>query len=133
MFKSKSILLAIGVALSTSAIALPLEIQFTNETNIGLNTSVAGLPGRGIEANVTKNVFLGILQIGCHQAGVMHNCPIDFFDRSTGEKVASVRINTENLTLTSAPTIYGKYAESFFVSGWETSPITHIKISNKKA
>lgn len=133
MFKIKTIVLAMGFALSSSAIALPDSIDFTNETNIALNTSLAGLPGRGIEANVSKSVFLAILQFGCFQTGMQHNCPIEFFDRTTGEKVASVRMNVETLTLTAAPTIYGKYADSFFVTGWEASPITHIKISNKRS
>jgi hypothetical protein len=132
MFKSKSILIALGLSLSSAAIALPDSIQFTNDTEIALNTSLAGLPGRGIEANVSKSVFLAILQFGCFQTGQQHNCPLEFFNRTTGEKVASVRMNVETLTLTAAPTIYGKYADSFYVSGWEASPITHIKISNKK-
>ena len=106
----------------------PSFITFTNETPLSLATSIAGLPGNGIAPSVNKTVSYYFVNIGCTASGNPENCPIEFFDKSTGEKVATVFINALTATLNSEPIFYGMYGTSYQVTGWEQSPISHISI-----
>lgn len=107
------------------------EILFTNETPIALSTSIAGLPGHGIEANVSQAVSFDKVSLGCFFGGNMQNCAINFTNRDNGELVATVYINADTATLTQAPVFHGDYANSYQVTGWETSPVSHITIQAK--
>lgn len=129
--------LALGVVLAlgglafsaTASAAAPVsEITFTNETSIALDTSIAGFPGNGVDANTSKAVSYAKVAIGCWAGGNSYNCGIDFADRETGEKIATVYINAETATLTQAPIFHGSYGNEYEVVGWESSPITHITI-----
>lgn len=121
-----------GYLLSISvAQALPSEITFSNDTSLALATSISGMPGQGVAANVTKSVSYVLVSMGCYYSGFMNNCPIEFSDKSNGEKVATVYINAETATLTQPPIMYGHYANEYDVQGWETSPISHISIVKK--
>ncbi len=111
--------------------AVPTEITFSNFTDLALTTSIAGLPGRGIAPNIVKPVSYNIVNLACTFYNVTNSCPIEFVDSASGNKVASVYINSNTATLTQAPTFYGKYADLYEVLGWETSPITAITISKK--
>lgn len=125
---------AIGLALcsiATASIAMPTEITFSNNTDLALDTSVAGLPGNGITANETKAVGYNIVVMGCSFANAMTNCPIVFYNRANGDKVASVSINVQAAELTEPPTFYGQYGDNYEVSGWDDKPISHISINSK--
>lgn len=124
-------LIALGTLLSFSVHAAPTEIVFSNLTDLSLDTSVAGLPGNGIDSNVTKPVSYAIVSIGCNYANAMNNCPIEFYNRANGEHVATVRINAYEASLVEAPTFYGDYGNNYEVTGWETSPISSITIQAK--
>lgn len=125
--------LAADLCLATIANASPSQITFSNDTDLALITSIAGLPGNGIAPNVTKPVSFSIVTMGCYYGGVLNNCPIEFSDKSNGERVATVYINAETATLTQAPVFYGHYANEYQVLGWEASPISQISISRKFA
>lgn len=116
---------------STCQAEMPSFVTFTNETNLSLNTMIAGLPGNGIEPSVSKTVSYNLVNWGCTASGNPQHCPIEFFDKQTGNKVATVYINALTATLNAEPTFYGEYAALYQVSGWEASPISHISIVNK--
>lgn len=120
-------LLAAGSAHASA----PSFVTFTNETSLALGTSIAGLPGYGIDPLVTKTLSYNIVNIGCNYNNVADNCPIDFLDKQTGSKVATVYINASTGTLNAQPTFYGEYASQYEVMGWEQSPISHITIAKK--
>ena len=63
--------------------------------------------------------------------GNANNCPIQFTNKSNGESVATVYINSETATLNQAPVFYGNYGNEYVVTGWESSPVQHITISAK--
>lgn len=116
-----------------TAFALPSFIYFDNQTDIKLNATIAGLPGKPIPANTSNYaVPYALVDLGCYQKQLMTNCPIEFFDAANGQKVATVNINANEAFISQAPTIYGEYLNNFSVSGWDSKPISHIKI-NKKA
>lgn len=126
--------LFLGVLALTSAsyAAMPVsQIVFSNETAIALNTSIAGIPGNGIEANTSKPVGFEKVTMGCFWGGNMQNCGINFTDKANGQAVATVYINANTATLTQAPVFHGDYASKYEVTGWETSPVTHITIKEK--
>lgn len=129
--------LALGTTLLFSSIvnvqALPSFIYFDNLTDIKLNATIAGLPGKPIPPNTTNYpVPYALVDLGCYQKQLMSNCPIEFFDAANGQKVASVNINASEAYISQAPTLYGDYLSNFSVSGWDAKPLSHIKI-NKKA
>tara|TARA_R110002110_G_scaffold195770_1_gene405415 strand:+ start:11563 stop:11988 length:426 start_codon:yes stop_codon:yes gene_type:complete len=118
-----------GLFFSAATFAAPVsEIVFTNETLIALDTSIAGFPGNGVDANTSKAVSYGKVAVGCWAGGDSYNCGINFANRETGEQVATVYINAETATLTQAPIFHGDYGSQYEVTGWESSPITHITI-----
>jgi hypothetical protein len=117
---------------ASAANALPTDITFSNNTPLDLATSISGIPGNGVAANVSRAVSFSIVSFGCYVTGNMNNCPIEFSDKATGEHVATVHMNVETATLNQAPIFYGNYANEYEVTGWESSPVTHITI-NKKA
>ncbi|HET9843215.1 MAG TPA: hypothetical protein VFP93_00990, partial [Gammaproteobacteria bacterium] len=108
--------------------APPTEIIFSNFTDLSLNTSIAGLPGNGIDPMISKPVSYGIVTIGCNFAQALTNCPIEFRDRANGNHVATVRINAIEASLVEPPIFYGEYANRYKVTGWETVPIKEITI-----
>ncbi len=117
----------------STAFAVPSFIYFDNQTDIKLNATIAGLPGKPIPANTLNYaVPYALVDLGCYQKQVMTNCPIEFFDAATGQKVATVNINANEAFVSQSPVIYGEYLNNFSVSGWDAKPISHIKI-NKKA
>jgi hypothetical protein len=109
----------------------PAQITFSNLTDLALSTSIAGLPGQGIAPSVVKPVSYNIVNMACTFYRVVNNCPIEFTDKTTGAKVATVYINAATATLTQAPTFYGNYANLYEVKGWDASPITEISIVSK--
>lgn len=129
--KSKIAMLISGAIFAISASAVPAEITFTNNTSLALNTSIAGLPGNGISANETRSVGYGIVSMGCNFGNALTNCPIEFTDRNTGDRVATVYMNATTGALVSAPVFYGNYEKEYEVIGWEANPIEHITISAK--
>lgn len=121
--------LIVGGLFNTAASASPVsEITFTNETSIALDTSIAGFPGNGVDANSSKAVSYAKVAVGCWAGGNSYNCGIEFANRETGEKIATVYINAETATLTQAPIFHGSYGSEYEVAGWEASPISHITI-----
>lgn len=113
------------------ALALPSYITFSNETSLSLDTSIAGLPGSGVSPNTTKSANYITVSVGCYYGNVVNECPIEFTDRSSGARVATVYINSETATLTKAPEFHGSYGEEYEVTGWEASPVEHIRIVKK--
>lgn len=133
----KIIKIGLGISLLFSCIntaqALPSFIYFDNLTDIKLNATIAGLPGKPIPPNTTNYpVPYALVDLGCYQKQLMSNCPIEFFDAANGQKVASVSINANEAYISQTPTLYGEYLNNFSVSGWDAKPLSHIKI-NKKA
>lgn len=121
-----------GLVLPQSASwATPSQITFSNETDIAIGTSVAGLPGHGIAPSVTKPVPYDIVALGCNYSGQLTNCPIEFTDKRSGALIAKVMINAQNASLNAPPVFFGDYGERFTVTGWETTPLNHITISQK--
>jgi hypothetical protein len=116
---------------STCLADTPSHVTFSNETNLSLNTMIAGLPGSGIDPSVSKTVSYSIVNWGCTYRSDPQNCPIEFFDKQTGNKVATVYINSLTATLNAEPIFYGEYASLYQVSGWDASPISHISIVYK--
>lgn len=110
----------------------PTQIIFNNETPLDLATAIAGLPGNGIAPSTTRPVSYNIVLLGCNYSGRANHCPIEFTDKRTGDKVATVYINAETATLTQPPLFYGTYAQKYEVSGWEASPLSNISIIEKK-
>ena len=132
----KIIKLVLGTTLLFSSIntasALPSFIYFDNQTDIKLNATIAGLPGKPIPANTSNYpVPYALVDLGCYQKQLMSNCPIEFFDAANGQKIATVNINANEAFVMQAPMIYGDYLNNFSVSGWDAKPITHIKINKK--
>lgn len=126
------LLLVSGLFVSYSANAgLPSQVTFSNETSLSLATSIAGLPGYGIEPSVSKSVSFSMVNMGCNYSGSPENCPINFTDKATGQMVATVYINALTGALNSEPQFYGEYASSYTVTGWEDIPINHITIVKK--
>lgn len=123
--------LTAGLFFSSLALALPSQITFSNETSLSLGTSIAGLPGQGVAPNATKSANYALVSMGCLYGNVIHNCGIEFTDRSNGAPVATVYINAETATLTRPPLFHGAYGEEYDVTGWQTSPIEHIHIVKK--
>lgn len=115
-----------------TAQATPSYITFSNSTSLSLNTFIAGLPGYGIEPNVTSPVSYNIVSAGCTYNGVATNCPIEFYNRHNGEKVATVFINANTATLTGQPVFHGMYGEEYEVRGWEQSPLNRITIIRRE-
>jgi hypothetical protein len=136
--QNKLIQLAIGASFLfiqsiASATTLPTFIYFDNLTDIKLNATVAGLPGKPIPANTSNYpVPYALVDLACYQKNLLSSCPIEFFDAENGQKVASVYIQASEGSIGQAPTLYGEYLNQFSVSGWESKPVSHIKI-NKKA
>ena len=128
---AKLSILASTLLLGSIAVAVPTSIEFTNNTSLSLATAIGNFPGNGIEANVSRSVHYSIITLGCYSQGLQNDCPIEFTDRETGEKVATIRMNAETGTLLSAPTFYGKYANDYTVTGWDATPISHITINEK--
>ncbi|MGE3319956.1 MAG: hypothetical protein AB7I18_11745 [Candidatus Berkiella sp.] len=124
-------LLSATLLFSSLATALPTQITFTNNTSLSLGTSIAGLPGNGVEPNATKSASYSLVSMGCFFGNVLNNCPIEFTDRHSGAKVATVYINAETATLTRAPQFHGTYGDEYEVTGWQASPISHIYIVKK--
>lgn len=134
MFKNtmkKAQLILVSSIIAFTAHAAPSEIIFSNNSDLSLDTSIAGLPGNGIDPNATKPVSYGIVTIGCNFANALYNCPIEFYNRANGEHVATVRINALEASLVEAPTFYGEYGNNYEVTGWENTPITAITIQAK--
>lgn len=121
----------VGYLLISPAQAVPSQITFSNDTSLALGSSLAGMPGTGIAPNITKPVTYTIVSMACYYSGHMNNCPIEFSDKSNGEKVATVYLNAETATLTQPPVLYGNYANEYEVTGWESSPISTISITKK--
>lgn len=120
------------IGYANSSFSMPVsEILITNNTSIGLNTSIAGIPGYGIDASVSKPVGYDKVATGCFFGGNMDNCPINFANKNTGETVATVYINANTATLTQPPIFHGNYGSLYEVTGWESSPITQITIQEK--
>lgn len=115
----------------TANAGTPSSVTFSNHTSLSLGTSIAGLPGHGIDPSISKTVGYNLVNLGCSYSGKPENCPIDFTDKQTGAKVATVYINAKTATFTSEPTFYGSYASEYEVLGWDQSPISHIIISKK--
>lgn len=127
-------LISLLAAISVSGLAqadVPAYITFTNNTPLALNSSVAGVPGSGIEPSMTKSVSYSIVSMACFYSGNQSECPIRFSNRDNGDEVATVYINSQTATLTQAPIFHGSYGATYMVEGWEASPISHITISKK--
>ncbi len=122
-------LLALCVAQAHAV--MPNEITLTNETDLTLGTSVAGLPGNDILPHASRPVAYSIVMMGCNFANAITNCPIEFFDRTTGDVVASVRLNANEVKLNEAPVFYGNYGDLYEVTGWEGDSVSNITIANK--
>lgn len=135
MFKTiikNSLLLLAGSSIAFATFAkAPTEITFTNQTPLAFDTSIAGLPGNGIGPNMTRVVGYGIIVMGCNFANALSNCPIEFRDHATGNKVATVRMNVTQGKLVEPPNFYGDYGTKFEVVGWETDPLSHITIKER--
>ena len=116
---------------SITALELPNYITFTNETSLSLGTSISGLPGSGVAPNTTKSAPYATVGVGCYFGKVLNNCPIEFTDKKNGAPVATVYINAETATLTRPPVFHGTYGDLYEVTGWESYPISHIKIVQK--
>jgi hypothetical protein len=130
----KNQLLAVGLlCLSASlAEALPSQIYFTNSTDLALNATVAGRPGKPIAAQVNHyGVPYMAVYVACQYTGKQKSCPIEFTDQKTGAQVATVTINADQARVITAPVLFGEYAEKYQVTGWENSPVDHIFISYK--
>lgn len=132
-YKSAALFFALAHSASCFAIEPTDSITFSNQTSLTLATSIAGLPGNGIAPSVTKPVTLNLVMMGCSFANALENCPIEFSNKDTGEKVATVYINALTATLTQQPIFHGQFGEQFAVLGWESSPLTHISIVEKYA
>jgi hypothetical protein len=117
----------------SAANTLPSMIYFDNLTDIKLHATIAGLPGKPIPANTSNYpVPYALVDLACYQKNLLSNCPIEFFDADNGQKIASVYIQAAEGSIAQAPTLHGEYLNQFSVSGWESKPVSHIKI-NKKA
>ena len=133
-FKKLSVHLGLISACLLSAnvvLADASQITLTNQTTLSLGTSIAGLPGQPIAPNSSRSANYTLLSMGCFYGGCLTNCPIEFSDRATGARVATVYINVDTLTLTKEPQFHGSYADDYEVTGWQTSPISSISIVKK--
>ena len=129
-------LAALGTSLLFSSITcattLPSFIYFDNMTDIKLNATIAGLPGKSIPPNTSNYpVPYALVDLACYQKQLFTNCPIEFHDAANGQKIASVLIHAGEAAVVQAPTIYGEYFSQYSVSGWDGKPISHIKIDKK--
>lgn len=129
---SKKHFLTIAALLLTTSVtqALPAQIYFTNSTDLALNATVAGRPGKPIAANVNHyGVPYMAVYVACQYTGKQKSCPIEFTDQKTHTKVATVTINADKARVITPPILFGEYAEKYQVTGWETDPVDHIFIS----
>lgn len=131
MFKQfASIVVGLSLGFAVQA-QTPKNITFNNQTDLALHTSISGLPGQGVPANTVKTVDYYLVKVGCYYSPNKFHCPIEFTDKKTGAKVATVYINSETATLTEPPRFYGAYANEYEVIGWEASPLKEITITKK--
>ena len=133
MSKNGRLLVTGLLFLSTSwAQALPSQIYFTNSTDLALNATVAGRPGKPIAAQVNRyGVPYMAVYVACQYTGKQKSCPIEFTDQTNGAKVATVTINADQARVITAPVLFGEYADKYQVTGWESSSIDHIFIAYK--
>lgn len=115
---------------SVSAHALPSQIYFTNSTELALNATVAGRPGKPIAAFANHyGVPYMAIYVACQYSGKQKSCPIEFTDQKTGAKVATVTINANDAKVITAPVLFGEYAQKYQVTGWESAPLDHVFVS----
>ncbi len=115
---------------SSTAQALPSMIYFNNHTQLALDATVAGRPGKPIPANVTRHAvpYMGVY-VACMYAGKQNSCPIEFITQKGGQRVATVTLNANNAAVLGAPTLYPPYLGQYSVAGWQTQPLDTITIT----
>jgi hypothetical protein len=125
----KVIATLLGICVTTLVSALPQQIYFTNRTDLALNATIAGRPGKPIAAYAMSYAvpYMGVY-VACQYSGKQGNCPIEFTHQTTGARVATVTLDADKAKVISAPILHGEYASQYRVSGWETSPLSHIYI-----
>jgi len=115
----------------TAAAALPTSLYFDNNTDVTFSAYTAGQPGATISANVNNfSVPYIAVMFKCNNAGMSQACPIEFYDKSNGKKIASVILNTKTATMSAPPVFEADYASLFSITGWDGSPLNRISISN---
>lgn len=114
--------------------AIPVKnIYFTNNTDLSLNATIAGRPGKPISANVQGYaVPYMVVYVACQYTGMQKACPIEFSDQKTGQTVGRITINAEEARALTPPTLFGDYALKYDVNGWQSTPISHIVINQKQ-
>ncbi len=126
---SLAAVLALSCNIACAKLADSLEV--TNQTNLNLGTSAAGWSGNGISANSSAAISTTRISMGCFFGAALSNCPIEFTDLATGNKVATVFLDTYSGALLGAPTFHGGYASEYDVIGWQDNPLSHIYIIKK--
>lgn len=124
----------LGIVAATSAQAIPAvtTIFFDNNTDLALDAKIAGKPGKSIPASVTNyGVPYIAVYVTCQYTGKTKACPIEFFDQKSQSLVATVILNADEISVNSPPVLQGDYANIYSVTGWETTPATHIRINTK--
>lgn len=127
---AKSVLIAGALALSASASAgVPNSISFDNLTDIQLDAYTAGQPGASIDRQSSNFSvpFIGVMA-RCNMGGVPTNCPIDFYDHDSGKLIGSVHMNVLDASVVGFPELTPEYADKIELLGWDTTPITNIKV-----
>lgn len=115
----------------TAVAALPTNLYFDNNTDVTFGAYTAGQPGATIAANVNNfSVPYIAVMFKCNNAGVPLACPIEFYDKSNGKKIASVILNIKTATISAPPVFESDYASFFSITGWDGSPLSRISIKN---
>jgi hypothetical protein len=128
------LLAALGLFAVTSAQAIPAvtTIFFDNNTDLALDAKIAGKPGKSIPARVTSyGVPYIAVYVTCQYTGKTKACPIEFFDQKNQALVATVIINADEISVSTPPVLHGEYSNTYTVTGWETTPATHIRVNTK--
>ena len=124
-------LLLLGSQLANAGAPIK-QIYFTNNTDLALNATIAGRPGKPIAAKAQGYaVPYMVVYVACQYTGMQKACPIEFTDQKTGSPVAKVVINAEQAQVLGAPTLFGTYASQYDIYGWQSTPVSHIHINYK--
>lgn len=129
----KSALVAGSIALSASAsAAVPNSISFDNLTDIQLDAYTAGEVGASIDRQSSNFSvpFIGVMA-RCNMGGVPTNCPIEFYDHDNGLLIGTVYMNILDASVVSAPQLTPEYSDKIELLGWDTVPVTNIRIVSK--
>ncbi len=128
------LLATLGILAATSAQAIPAvtTIFFDNNTELALDAKIAGKPGKSIPAHITNyGVPYIAVYVTCQYTGKTKACPIEFFDQRNQALVATVIINADEISVSTPPVLHGDYNNKYTVTGWETTPATHIRVNTK--